>query len=90
MKLSIPLDKSFHNVILVWMYPNMKGKISIVIDPLEEYFGKQPDMPFKKDLAYHAKKIGKSGLSILGDIGPYPYKSMYKELVKYELSLPTK
>lgn len=38
----------------------------------------------------HAKKTGRSGLSVLGDIGAYPYKSKYKELVKYELSLPTK
>ncbi|MGA9154551.1 MAG: MEDS domain-containing protein, partial [Candidatus Nitrosopolaris sp.] len=67
-----------------------KEKSLIVIDSLEEYFGKQPDMPFKKSLAKHAKKMGKNGLSILGDIGAYPYKSKYKDLVDYELSLPMK
>jgi hypothetical protein len=67
-----------------------REKSLIVIDSLEEYFGKQLDMPFKRSLANHAKKIGRSGLSVLGDIGAYPYKSKYKELVKYELSLPTK
>ena len=32
----------------------------------------------------------KEGLSILADLGAYPQRSMYKELVDYELSLPTK
>jgi len=67
-----------------------KEESLIIIDSLEEYFGKQPDMPFKKDLAKHAKKIGKNGLSILGDIGAYPHQSKHKDIVDYESSLPTK
>jgi hypothetical protein len=57
---------------------------------LEEYFGKQPDMHFKRNLANHAKKIGKNGLSILGDVGAYLHQSKHKDLVDYESSLPTK
>jgi hypothetical protein len=34
--------------------------------------------------------MGKNGVSVLADLGAYPHKSMYKELVDYELSLPTK
>jgi hypothetical protein len=34
--------------------------------------------------------MGKNGVSVLGDMGAYPYKSKHKELVDYELSLPTK
>ena len=68
-----------------------KEKSLIIIDSLEEYFGKPSDgMPFKRSLAKHAKKIGKNGLSILGDIGAYPYKSRSKDLVDYESSLPVK
>jgi hypothetical protein len=67
-----------------------KEESLIIIDSLEEYFGKQPDMPFKKNLAKHAKKIGKNGLSILGDIGAYPHQSKHKDIVDYESSLPTK
>ena len=68
-----------------------KEKSLIIIDSLEEYFGKPLDgMPFKRSLAKHAKKIGKNGLSILGDIGAYPYKSKSQDLVDYESSLPTK
>jgi len=40
-------------------------------------------------LVKHARKRGKSGFSILIDTGPYPYKGKHKELVDYELSLPT-
>ena len=64
-----------------------KEKSLIVIDSLEEYFGKA-DMPYKKNLASHAEKMGRNGLSILGDIGAYPYKSKHKDLVDYESSLP--
>jgi hypothetical protein len=67
-----------------------KEKSLIIIDSLEEYFGKRSDMPFKTSLANHAKKIGKNGLSILGDIGAYPYKSKSEDLVDYESSLPAK
>jgi hypothetical protein len=67
-----------------------KEKSLIIIDSLEEYFGKRSDMPFKTSLANHAKKIGKNGLSILGDIGAYPYKSKYEDLVRYESLLPAK
>ena len=33
---------------------------------------------------------GKSCLSVLADMGAYPHRSKYKDLVDYELSLPTK
>jgi MEDS: MEthanogen/methylotroph, DcmR Sensory domain len=66
-----------------------KEKMLIIIDSLKEYFGNQPHMYFKKSLANYAKHIGKDGLSILGDIGAYHHKSKYKDLVNYELSLPT-
>jgi hypothetical protein len=69
-------------------YENEKSLI--IIDSLEEYFGQQPDMPFKKNLANHTKQAGKNGLSILGDVGAYHHKSKHDDLVDYELSLPTK
>ena len=67
-----------------------KEKSLIVIDSMEEYFGIRADMPYKRKLASHAEKTGKNGLSILGDIGAYPYKSKHKDLVDYESSLPIK
>jgi MEDS: MEthanogen/methylotroph, DcmR Sensory domain len=67
-------------------------KSLIITDALESYFGEQnmKDKYFKMSLVNHATKIGKSDLSILGDMGAYHHKSKHEELVDYELSLPTK
>ena len=67
-----------------------KEKGLVIIDSLKQYFGAQPDMLFKRNLVNYAKQIVKNGLSIIGDIGAYPHKSKYNDLVDYELSLPTK
>jgi hypothetical protein len=66
-----------------------KEKSLIIIDSLKEYLGDQPHMHLKNSLANYAK-MGKSGLSVLADLGTYVHKSMCKDLVDYELSLPTK
>jgi hypothetical protein len=34
--------------------------------------------------------VGKQGLSVLAGLGAYIHRSMHRELVDYELSLPTK
>jgi hypothetical protein len=47
-------------------------------------------MFFKRNLVNYAKQNGKRGLSIIGDIGAYTHKSLYNDLVDYELSLPIK
>jgi hypothetical protein len=67
-------------------------KALIIADSLERYFGEEntDDYTFKISLVDHAKKIGKNGLSILGDMGAFIHKSKDRELVDYELSLPTK
>ena len=67
-------------------------KSLIIADALKRYFGEQniDDRSFKMSLVDHATKIGKSDLSILGDMGAYHHKSKHEELVDYELSLPTK
>lgn len=61
----------------------------MIADALEEYLGNEPLAYHKKGLANYSK-MGKKGLSVLGDMGAYPHKSKHKELVDYELSLPTK
>ena len=66
-----------------------KEELLIIADALEEYLGDQPLIYVKKSLENYAK-MGKKGLSVLADLGAYPHKSMYKDLVDYELSLPTK
>ena len=76
------------NGINVSKYEKEKGLV--IIDSLQEYFGSQPDMLFKRNLVNYAKQTGKNGISIIGDIGAYPHKSKHNDLVDYELSLPTK
>ena len=66
-----------------------KEESLIIADSLEEYLGDQTLIYVKKSLANYTK-MGKNGVSVLADLGAYPHKSMYKELVDYELSLPTK
>ena len=69
-----------------------KEKVLVIIDSLKEYFGQQQqsNILFIKSLAKYSKQMGKSCLSVLGDIGAYPHNSKYDDLVNYELSLPTK
>jgi hypothetical protein len=61
----------------------------IIADSLKEYLGEQPHMHLKESLTNYTN-LGKNGLSVLADLGAYSHKSMYKDLVDYELSLPTK
>ena len=65
-----------------------KEESLIIADALEEYLGDQPLIYVKKSLENYAK-MGKNGVSVLADLGAYPHKSMYNDLVDYESSLPT-
>lgn len=65
-----------------------------ITDALKKYFleteGEETDWSFRKRMVKQAKKQGKKGFSILGDMGAFQYKGKIKELVDYELSLSTK
>jgi hypothetical protein len=66
-----------------------KEESLLITDALEEYLGDQPLVHVKRGLANYSK-MGKEGFSVLTDLGAYSHKSKYKDLVDYELSLPTK
>jgi hypothetical protein len=66
-----------------------KEESLLISDSLEEYLGDPPLIYVKKSLENYTK-MGKNGVSVLADLGAYPHKSMYKDLVDYEISLPTK
>jgi hypothetical protein len=67
-----------------------KEKMLVIIDSLKMYFSQQqPNILFVKSLAKYAKQMGKNCLSVLGDLGAYPHRSKYDNLVDYELSLPS-
>jgi hypothetical protein len=67
-----------------------KGDISLIIaDSLNQYFGKVPLVEFKDKLLRFAVEKRKDGVSTLSEMGSYFFKMLYKELIDYELSLPT-
>lgn len=68
-------------------------KSLIIIDSLKKYSDNdspESDNNFKKNLVESAKTMGKAGVSILTDIGAFPYKYHEEELLNYELALPLK
>ena len=67
-----------------------KSDISLIIaDSLDQYFGKVPMVEVKNKLVKFAVEKRKDGVSILSDMGSYFFKRLYKELIEYELTLPT-
>src|SRR5919205_4020066 len=80
-------EKYNHHVNAISKYE--KEESLMITDSLEEYLGDKPMIYVKKGLANYSK-MGKKGLSVLADLGAYPYKFRYKDLVDYESSLPTK
>lgn len=61
----------------------------VINDSLKEYFGETDPMDSKKKLLELAKRMGKDGLSIIADMGPYFFKMNHDKLMEYELSLPS-
>ncbi len=68
-------------------------KSLIIMDSLKKYFGSESlrfDYDSNKKLVDYAKAKGKSGVSVLADIGAFPYRHRIDDLVNFELSLPSK
>ena len=68
-------------------------KSLVIVDSLKNYTEsdlKESDQSFKERMVNHAKKIGKNGFSILGDMGAFYFNDRIQDLVEYELSLPRK
>jgi len=60
------------------------------MDSLKYYFGNSKNIGAEQPLENMvecAKKLGKKGLSVIGDLGIFSYKGKIPELVDYELSL---
>src|SRR3954451_15005566 len=68
-------------------------KSLIIVNSLKKYTKSEQiesDRSFKERMVNHAKKIGKNGFSILGDMGAFYFNGRIQDLVEYELSLPRK
>ena len=68
-----------------------KEQSLLVMDSLKGYFGsKNGLMPFVKQTVYYASTSGRSGVSILGDMGSFFYLEKKDDLIDWELTLPSK
>jgi len=68
-----------------------REKSLLIMDSLKGYFGLQEGlMPFVEQTVDYAKKVGKSGLSVLSDMGSFFYYNKKDGLLHYEMELPSK
>jgi hypothetical protein len=68
-------------------------KSLIIVDSHKKYLqykNVNSDFDANKRLVEYSKTIRKNGVSVLGDIGAFPFEDRIQELVEYELFLPTK
>jgi hypothetical protein len=61
------------------------------VDSLKGYFGSPVGlMPFLSQTVEYASKLGKNGLSVLGDMGSFFYYNKKDGLLDYEMTLSSK
>jgi MEDS: MEthanogen/methylotroph, DcmR Sensory domain len=68
-----------------------KEQLLLIMDSLKGFFG-SPDglLPFLNQTVAYASKIGKNGLSVLGDVGSFFYSNEKDGLLEYESTLSSK
>jgi hypothetical protein len=69
-----------------------KEQSLLIADSLKMYLGSQDGfMSFLKQTVEYAKKSGKAGVSVMGDMGAFFYSQNYRgNLLSYEMTLPSK
>ena len=61
----------------------------LIMDSLKSYFGLQNGLiPFVRQTIGYATTSGKSGLSVLADMGSFFYYDKKDDLLQYEITLP--
>ena len=68
-----------------------KEQSLLIMDSLKSYFGLQNGLiPFVRQTIEYANSSGKSGLSVLADMGSFFYYDKKDDLLQYEIALPFK
>jgi hypothetical protein len=70
-----------------------KEKALVIVDSSKKYLcheNVKSDYDSNKRLVDYAKTIRKNGVSVLGDLGAFPFENRIQDLVEYELFLPKK
>jgi hypothetical protein len=67
-----------------------KEQSLLIMDSLKAYFGlKSGLIPFLSQTVEYAKKSGKDGVTVIGDMGPFFYsQNANSNLLQYEMTLP--
>jgi hypothetical protein len=66
-----------------------KEQSLLIMDSLKSYFGLQDGLiPFVRQTVEYANTSGKSGLSVLADMGSFFYYDKKDDLMQYEIALP--
>ena len=68
-------------------------KTLLIADSLGKYIGQtnvESVWQASKDLVTYANELRKNGVSILGDMGSFIFEKRIRDLVDYELNLPTR
>ena len=61
----------------------------LIMNSARAYFSSSIDLiSFVKSLVNYADQIGKNGVSVLADMGPFFYYNKLDDLIEYETSLP--
>ena len=80
-----------HRAIDVEKFENEKALV--IVDSHKKYLSNKnvnSDYDANKKLVEYTKTIRKHGVSVLGDIGAFPFENKTQDLIKYELFLPKK
>ena len=67
-----------------------KDRSLVIIDSIKAYFSEIGLMTFVDGLLKHAKATGKSGLSVIGDMGSFYHMQKIHRLMEHEISLPAR
>jgi MEDS: MEthanogen/methylotroph, DcmR Sensory domain len=68
-----------------------KEQVLLIMDSLNGYFGLLGGLlPFLIQTLAYASKVGKNGLSVLGDVGSFFYRNKKDKLLEYESTLSSK
>jgi hypothetical protein len=67
-----------------------KDRSLVIIDSIKAYFSEIGLMTYVDGLLKHAKATGKSGLSVIADMGSFYHMQKIHRLVEHEISLPAR
>ncbi|MGN6628640.1 MAG: hypothetical protein ACTHKJ_02070 [Candidatus Nitrosocosmicus sp.] len=83
-------EKNAYKDRLLNQFKNEEEEALLIIDAFHTYLDqKSLEKSFDEKIINRSMQIRKKGISIMNEIGPFPFKGMFKRILEYELSLPS-